>query len=128
MVCKNIFAKKDDIMSGAIQQDFLELQGFSYNEGTFDDIFMKRWNLAPAGGSDSSANSEQDNSDAEDDGGWGDELSSVVGKNRAAALHEDDQMIPERTCEEDACLAREETKKPEQEEVDFSTLDPRKIN
>ena len=58
MVCKNIFAKKDDIMSGAIQQDFLELQGFSYNEGTFDDIFMKRWNLAPAGGSDSSANSE----------------------------------------------------------------------
>lgn len=128
MVCKNIFAKKDEIMRGAIQQDFLELQGFSYNEGTFDDVFMRRWNLAPSGDNDSSANSEQESEDAEDDGGWGDELSSVVGKNRAAALNEDDQMIPSRTCEEDACLDREETKEPEQEEVDFSTLDPRKIN
>ena len=41
--CKNIFAKRDDIMAVAIQKDFLELQGFTYSDKTFDDLFLKEW-------------------------------------------------------------------------------------
>lgn len=133
MVCKNIHAKKNDIMTTPVQKDFLELKGFSYNESTFDDVFIKRWNLAPADDDSSQESDDEKNGkeqESEDDGGWGDELSSVVAANRAAAFEESGRA-PETVHEEASCLARNEEVKDaesEQEELDFSMLDPRKIN
>ena len=43
IVCRNIFAKREDIMAVAVQKDFLELQGYTYNDKTFDDLFLNKW-------------------------------------------------------------------------------------
>ena len=40
---RQIHTLKDAILSSQQQQDFLERQGFHYNESTFDDLFVKKF-------------------------------------------------------------------------------------
>ena len=61
ILCKNIFKKKEDIMAVAIQKDFLELQGFTYNDKTFDDLFLDKWHgIAPNQQVESSESSDEE--------------------------------------------------------------------
>ena len=61
ILCKNIFMKKEDIMAVAIQKDFLELEGFSYNDSTFDDLFLDKWRgFAPNQQIESSESSDEE--------------------------------------------------------------------
>ena len=43
ITCTQIFHKKDEIMKVGIQKDFLEKQGFTYSDNTFDDLFVHGW-------------------------------------------------------------------------------------
>lgn len=73
-------------MSIAIQKDFLELQGFTYSENTFNDVFLQKWNGQAPNLDQSASSSDGDESkiggsEEPSAGGntWGDELESVVG-------------------------------------------------
>ena len=80
LLCRNIHAKKDDIMSIGIQKDYLEMQGFTYNEKTFDDIFINKWRgfTGPNLLESSSDSNEEEKKQESKDGGWGDELDDVM--------------------------------------------------
>ena len=87
-------------MSVGIQPDFLEQQGFTYSDTTFDDLFIKKWGLFGDAESSESSNGEEEKSEASkaDDGGWGDELDSVMGSHqstKAATFAEEESKLEE---------------------------------
>lgn len=132
LLCANIFHKREDIMSVDIEKDFLEKQGFSYSNTTFDDIFYKKWaGFATGFEDDSASSSEHDNevsaSGADGgSGGWGDELASVVGPAGAREPRADEAAQDA----QDAGPAAEEESESAQamDQQQFELLDPRKIN
>ena len=81
LLAKNIYNKRDEIMSTELQPDFLEQQGFAYSDKTFDDLFIKKWSLLEAADESSESSDEEEKKEEQkaDDGGWGDELDSVMG-------------------------------------------------
>ena len=81
LLCRNIFAKREDIMAVDIQKDYLELQGFAYNESTFDDLYLNQWRGfqqqdESSESSDDEAEEQKEESKASQ---WGAEHESIMG-------------------------------------------------
>ena len=79
MLCRNIYAKRDDIMAVEIQKDYLELQGFTYNESTFDDLFLKRgFQQHQVESSDSSDDEAEEQKEESKASQWGADHASIM--------------------------------------------------
>ena len=116
VLCRNIFAKRDDIMAVDIQKDYLELQGFTYNESTFDDLYLNQWRgLQQQGESSESSDDEAEESKEESKAGqWGDEHDAIMGASTSGPAVEEEKA---NHFEEDA---EEETRAEPAEEVDLT--------
>ena len=72
-------------MAVAVQQDFLELQGFSYNERTFDDLFLNKWRgfvqnqMMDESSESTDEEAKAKKASAPSDNPWGEELESELG-------------------------------------------------
>jgi hypothetical protein len=72
-------------MQVGLQQDFLEQRGFTYNESTFDDLFVHGWDQDDDGESESSDEEQEKSKGSKILGGsskentFGDEMTSVMG-------------------------------------------------
>ena len=47
--CRQIHAKRAEIMAAGLDKDHLEEAGFSYNDSTFDDLFVNGWSFGTGG-------------------------------------------------------------------------------
>jgi len=77
-------------MATGIQKDFLEIGGFAYNEGTFDNLFLKGWSgFTPQKFNDQQSTCSSDEEEEKKSvsqaaesvvpkSSWGEELDSVI--------------------------------------------------
>jgi len=65
--CRTVHIKKQKIVDTPLAKDFLQDLGFSYNEETFDDLFVKGWAKAEENSTDSSSEELQMKDDREEE-------------------------------------------------------------
>jgi hypothetical protein len=65
LTAQNIHVKSKEIESTPIQKDFLEKQGFSYDDRTFDDLFVRGWKKSDTNAE--SLSTESSSSEAEEE-------------------------------------------------------------
>ena len=94
--------KREDIMAVAVQKDYLEVQGYTYNERTFDDIFLNKWSGFKEAivTSESSSSEETRNEVVEEQkqlNPWGEEIEHELGgsNRRDDFNHIDNQQSSE---------------------------------
>ena len=49
LCCRQIHAKRTEILDAGLDKDHLEEAGFSYNDSTFDDLFVNGWSFGTGG-------------------------------------------------------------------------------
>ena len=117
ITCTQIFHKKDEIMKVGIQKDFLEKQGFTYSDNTFDDLFVHGWK-----GIHGNNEKSTDSSSSDEEYGENDQVDAGFdnkGKHDNLAVG-DNQEEPK-----NAMDYEDEVK---EEPLDIESIDPSKIN